>query len=127
MTVSFYCVFCGEKKILKRCAYSPGWFFRMKGLLGRRELAEGEGIWLNPCNSIHMFFMQFPIDAVFLDQENRIVKIFHNIQPWQATPILWNTRSVLEMPAGTAGKWNLAKGELLRLHLPADKEKMEEL
>jgi len=44
---------------------------RMKGLLGRRGLPAGQALFLEPCNSIHTFFMGFPIDAVFLDKEEK--------------------------------------------------------
>ena len=36
---------------------------RMRGLLGRRTLPEGEGMLLRPAPSIHTAFMRFPIDA----------------------------------------------------------------
>ena len=50
-------------------------FTRMRGLLGRRGLAEGEGLLLQPAGSIHTFFMRFPIDVVFLDREQRVVRV----------------------------------------------------
>ena len=42
------------------------------GLLGRSELAEGEGLWIQPCNSIHTWFMRFPIDAIFFDKTGKV-------------------------------------------------------
>ena len=48
---------------------------RNKGLLGREGLAPGEGLWIVPCESVHTFFMRFPIDLVYLDRKNRIKKV----------------------------------------------------
>ena len=48
---------------------------RNKGLLGRDGLAPGEGLWIVPCESVHTFFMRFPIDLVYLDRKNTIKKV----------------------------------------------------
>ncbi|MDX6767835.1 MAG: DUF192 domain-containing protein [Candidatus Methylacidiphilales bacterium] len=89
-------------RVLSHVEYRPGPWFRLRGLLGRRALASGTGIWLLPCDSIHMFFMQFPIDAIFLDRNQRIVHVVHHIGPWS---LVWPVRgaySCLEIPAGEA-------------------------
>lgn len=96
-------------------AFSPQFWFRLKGLLGRNHLPEGEGILLAPCNSIHMFFMRFPIDAIFLDRDDRIVAIYPDIRPWQMSGLHPSARKVLEFPAGTAARHKLAKGSSLHL------------
>lgn len=102
MKTSFYSVRCGDQIIVERCAFSSSLSFRCKGLLGRSSLGANEAIWLKPCNSIHMFFMKFPIDAVFLDRDNRILKIYRSFSPWKMTPIIWKAHSVLELAAGKA-------------------------
>ena len=56
---------------------------RAKGLIGTRSLLAGEGMLILRCNAIHTFFMSFPIDAIFLDREDRVVKIVRNIRPWR--------------------------------------------
>ena len=61
------------------------WGSRLKGLLGRRSIAPGEGLHIVPCNSIHMFFMRFAIDVAFLAHDGRVVKLVHTIRPWRAT------------------------------------------
>jgi len=99
--------------LCERCEFGDTAGFRMKGLLGRRSLAEGEGIWLKPCNSIHMFFMGFAIDAVFLDGENRVVKVYPSLQPWRISSVHWRAKSVLEIPAGCCARQGLQAGDLL--------------
>ena len=57
--------------VCPRCTVAATPLRRMKGLLGRKDLPPGEGVLLRPASSIHMLFMRFPIDAVFLDRELR--------------------------------------------------------
>src|SRR5579859_3638669 len=80
---------------------------RFVGLMGRRELPEGEALCIRPCSSIHMFFMRFPIDAVFVDADGVIVRIYGSIKPWRATWIVRGAKACLELPAGTAEKHGL--------------------
>ena len=56
---------------------------RAKGLIGTKRLPPGEGLLILRCNSIHTFFMSFPIDAVFFDRNDNVVKAVRNIQPWR--------------------------------------------
>jgi uncharacterized protein len=72
---------------------------RSKGLLGRKSLEPGTALWIVPCESVHTFFMQFPLDLVYLDRQRRVVKIRRNIPPWRIS-ICLRAHSVLEFPAG---------------------------
>ena len=74
---------------------------RLVGLLGRRGLDPGEALHITPCNSIHTFFMRFPIDVLFLEADGTVVKLFSNLKPWRATSLYPKAQSVLELPAGT--------------------------
>ena len=56
---------------------------RAKGLIGTRSLAKDEGRLILKCNAIHTFFMRFPIDATFLDRQDRVVKVVRHIRPWR--------------------------------------------
>lgn len=60
---------------------------RARGLIGRPEPAVGEGLLIERCNAIHTFFMRYPIDAIFLDRENHVVKTVRSIRPW--TLLVW--------------------------------------
>jgi uncharacterized membrane protein (UPF0127 family) len=66
-----------------RAKVARTFFQRAKGLIGTRYLERGEGLLILRCNSIHTFFMSFPIDAVFLDRNDKVVKIVRNIRPWR--------------------------------------------
>ena len=69
---------------------------RMIGLLNRKKLEKGESLLIEPCNSIHTFFMRFNIDAVFLDKNFKVIKIFRNLPPWRLTLPYMKVRCVLE-------------------------------
>ena len=73
---------------------------RSKGLLGRKGLAPGGGLWIVPCESVHTFFMQFPIDLIYIDRSKRIKKVRSSVPPWRLSVCL-SAHSILELPAGT--------------------------
>ena len=58
-------------------------FERIRGLIGTKSLPKGEGLLILRCNSIHTFFMSFPIDATFFDRDGNVVKVVRNIRPWR--------------------------------------------
>ena len=66
-----------------RAKIARTFFERAKGLIGVKSLPPGEGLLILRCNSIHTFFMSFPIDAVFLDRNDNVVKAVRNIRPWR--------------------------------------------
>jgi uncharacterized membrane protein (UPF0127 family) len=85
---------------------------RLKGLLGRKELASGEGLLLRPASSVHTFFMRFPIDVVFLDRELRVLALATNLKPWRAAARR-RSRAVLELPAGESERRDIRPGDRL--------------
>ena len=98
--------------VCERCLLAETALTRMRGLLGRRELPGGEGILLKPASSVHMAFMRFPIDAVFLDRDLRVVKIAADLRPWRAAGAR-GSKSVLEIAAGEAARRGLSVGDRL--------------
>jgi uncharacterized membrane protein (UPF0127 family) len=84
----------------------------MRGLLGRRDLPQGEGLLLRPASSVHTAFMRFPIDAVFLDRDGRVLKIARGLRPWN-TAMGRKARAVLELPAGESERRGIEVGERL--------------
>ena len=100
--------------VCTRCHLATRPFARLKGLLGRAGLEPGEGMLFRPAGSIHMFFMRFPIDAVFLDRELRILKIVPDLKPWRMAAGK-GAKQVLEIAAGEAGRRGLEPGQQLVL------------
>ncbi|MGH9562296.1 MAG: DUF192 domain-containing protein [Terracidiphilus sp.] len=87
---------------------------RNKGLLGRDSLPAGEGLWIAPCESVHTFFMRFPIDLVYLDRKLRVKKVRHGVRAWRVSACL-TAYSVLELPAGTAAATQTERGDQVEI------------
>ena len=85
---------------------------RMRGLLGRGSLAEGEGMLLQPAPSIHTAFMRFAIDAVFMDGTLRVLKVVEQLRPWRAASA-HRGRTVLELAAGESALRGIDVGDQL--------------
>jgi uncharacterized protein len=107
--------------VCERCLLAETPLARLRGLLGRAGLERGEGLLLRPASSIHMWFMRFPIDAVFLDRENRVVRVVQDLAPWRVAGCR-GARAVVELPAGEAARVGLAVGHRLSLR-PAGRER----
>ena len=84
---------------------------RGTGLLKDTELAEGHGLWIVPCNSIHSFGMKFIFDAIFLDRELRVVHLVREMKPWRISKIKFGAKSVLELPAGAIARSGTGVGD----------------
>ena len=88
---------------------------RTVGLLGRSNLDEDEGLWIERSPSIHMFFMRFAIDAIFLDPSGRVTKVVPDLRPWRAVWWASGARDCLELPSGAAARSGTQPGDELRL------------
>lgn len=86
---------------------------RTRGLLGRSSLEPGEGLRIEPCSSIHMFFMRFAIDAIFVDREGRVTRTVENLRPWRLALGGRGARAVIELPLGTIAATRTEPGDRL--------------
>jgi uncharacterized membrane protein (UPF0127 family) len=98
--------------VCERCVVAGNALSRSRGLLGRRELPRGEGLLLRPASSVHMFFMRFPIDVVFLDRELVVRKVVPSLKPWRLAFGL-GSKAVLELAAGECERRGLRAGDRL--------------
>ncbi|MGF7185891.1 hypothetical protein GGQ84_001984 [Desulfitispora alkaliphila] len=92
---------------------ADSFFTRLKGLIGRTELPTGSGLIIKPCNSIHTFFMKFPIDVIFLDEKGRALKLQEKVTPRKVILPVKNATCVLEMPTGCINNTNTVVGDQL--------------
>jgi uncharacterized membrane protein (UPF0127 family) len=76
---------------------------RRRGLLGQSGLDPSAALIIAPCSAIHMFFMRFAIDAVFVDRAGRVRKIVHDLRPWRIAMSL-GAYAVIEMASGAVGR-----------------------
>src|SRR5881392_457659 len=100
--------------VCERCSLADSPVARMRGLLGRDGLEQGEGLLLRPASSIHTFFMRFPIDAVFLDKGLVVLGVEDALEPWRATSHR-GAKAVLELPAGESSRRGISVGDRLSL------------
>jgi uncharacterized membrane protein (UPF0127 family) len=105
-------VFYKEEEILNNVKAADTFSLRTMGLMFRESMGEMDGLVLEPCNSIHTFFMKFSIDVVFLNSKNKVIKIFRELPPWRITRMYFSASKVLEMEAGKLSS-DLTEGETL--------------
>lgn len=108
------------REVARRVMIARGFWGRFRGLMGRRPdaLPHGSALVIDPCSSIHMFFMRFPIDVLYLDQENRVVRAQKDLRPWRIGPLY--TRGacyVVELPAGTIERVGVCVGDEIIIHI----------
>jgi uncharacterized membrane protein (UPF0127 family) len=96
-----------------RAAVADSIWSRFVGLQFRPSLPPGAGLVLLPCESIHMFFMRFAIDAVFAAQDGRVVRVGHRLRPWTVGPFARHALYCVELPAGAAD--GTQEGHVLQL------------
>jgi uncharacterized membrane protein (UPF0127 family) len=110
-----------------RLEVAAGLWGKFKGLMGRPALDPGAGLWLPDSNGIHMMFMRFPIDAVFLDRPDAtqagaraVVSVHRDLKAWTGlVPLVRGAHGVLELPVGTIERTGTAVGDAILLEDPA--------
>lgn len=99
---------------------------KFTGLMGRASLPTGAGLWLPESNGIHMLFMRFPIDAVFVGREvaasgdgfgdRPVVSVHRGLRAWTGlVPLVRGAHGVLELPVGTIDASGTQVGDLVRI------------
>lgn len=88
---------------------------RLRGLLGRRQLAAGSGLLLAPCRAVHTCFMAFNIDVLFVDEEFNVLFIMEDMRPYVISPTIPEARMVLELPAGVVQATGTRLGDILKV------------
>lgn len=89
---------------------------RRTGLLKHARLEPGEGLWIVPCESVHTFFMRFPIDLVYLSKKRKVRKVRHSVPAWRLSACL-TAHSVLELPAGTIAESGTVAGDMVEIEM----------
>lgn len=98
--------------IADQAAYADTFISRLRGLMFRNNFNKGEALVIIPCNSIHTFWMKFPIDVVFLSKENTVIYIIENFQPNKISPLFRKAHSVVELPIGTIKECSIKQGDV---------------
>ncbi len=96
-----------------RLAANP--WTRLKGLIGVKHLAPGDGLLIRPCKGVHCMFMSIPIDVVYVDRDHRVVGLDEGMAPWRMGRIYRNGDYVVELPAGTIAATGTQVGDTLQV------------
>ncbi len=107
-------------EVIAHVELATRWWQRMRGLLGRSGLPEGHALFISPANSIHMFFMLFALDLVFVDRDMKVVRIVRNVRPWKLAFGGPNAHSVFELAAGWLSEEAVGVGDKVVLGWSAD-------
>lgn len=92
---------------------ADNFWLRLRGLLGRKKLAETEGLLLEPCNNVHTIGMNFPIDIIFLSKDDRIIAVHQAVKPGRLCIRAANAKKVLELAVGSSKHLVCFPGERL--------------
>ncbi len=103
-----------DAQVLAREARLANSFFsRLKGLLGTKSLLQDEGMILDPCKSVHTFFMHYDLDVIFIDKNNMIVGCESHLKPNRLSSYYGAARKAIELPAGTIEEKMIKLGQKL--------------
>ena len=111
----------GGSTPLWRLDVADSWLARLRGLIGRQGLAEGEGLYLPGTNGVHMFFMRFAIDVLFVgsardDGARKVVALTPNLRPWTGFVLyVRGAKGAVEVPAGSLSGSGLSVGDYVTL------------
>jgi uncharacterized membrane protein (UPF0127 family) len=88
---------------------------RGRGLMMAPPLPGGGALVIEPCNSIHMFFMRYPLDIVFLDKTGEVVFMYRGIKPWRMGRVVRGARLAIELPEGVINDSGTQVGDRIKM------------
>ena len=104
-----------EQVIVNQLKEAYHFFNRLRGLMFTDKLDSGTGLHLKPCRSIHTFFMNYPIDVLYMNEQNIIVAIEESVEPGKVGKLYADASSVVELPAGTVQETGTMVGHSLSI------------
>jgi hypothetical protein len=111
------------QQVADRVMLADTWWARLRGMMGRPEPANGEGMLLSPCQSVHMYWMKYPLDVAFLAADGRVVEAYHGLQPSNRSRWHRDAHQALELRAGALAETGTEVGHRLEL---LDEERSED-
>lgn len=100
-----------QADLATRAQVAASFWPRLRGLIGRRAIEPGGGLVLRRCNAIHMAFMRFALDVIYLSAQGRVVAVDHALAPWRVGRVHRQAADVVELPAGTLAATATAVGD----------------
>lgn len=90
--------------LFKNAVMTTNFFDRLIGLVGKSKIEEDQALCIKPCNSIHMLFMRFSIDVIFIDSSSKVIGLIEDFKPWRVSGLVKNSKAVIEMPCHSIKK-----------------------
>lgn len=101
--------------LIRRADMTENFFERFRGLMFANSIPDSYGLVISPCRQIHMFNMKFPLDVIYLSEENRVVDVDENMQPWTVGKTVKAAARVLEVNAGTCARCEICPGDVFEI------------
>lgn len=102
-----------DRVLARRVFLADGYFSRLRGLIGHAPLPADAALWIQPCQQVHTHFMGYPLHVVFLDADQRVLRVIEHMRPWRISPWVRQARTVLEFNGDHA--LPVAAGDRLRV------------
>lgn len=100
-----------QTQIANQARLADSFMSRLVGLLKTPSLEQGQGLVITSCQQIHMFFMKYALDVIFIDKNNHVVGLVEHIKPGHVSPFYWSASKAIEVPAGTIQLTQTALGD----------------
>lgn len=104
-----------ETVIGRKICEARTFWTRGKGLMFAPQLDRDEGLIIDPCSSIHTFFMRFPLDVLYMDRDNTVIRADERMKPWRIGPVFTGSKWVIELPPGTIEATGTKAGDRIEL------------
>jgi uncharacterized membrane protein (UPF0127 family) len=101
--------------VADRAKKANSFLARGRGLMMAPPLAQGGGLVIEPCNSIHMFFMRYPLDIIFLDEQGTVLFMYEGIKPWRMGRVVRRAKCAVELPEGAIAASRTEVGDKLQV------------
>lgn len=104
-----------QKVVINNVKVADTFIGRLNGLMFKKSIERDFALVISPCNSIHMFFMKFPLDVLFVDKNNKIVGVNKEIKPWRMSKLYPNASYVVEMSSGIIKEYEICIGDTIKI------------
>lgn len=103
----------GSAVLFDNVDVATGFWERFRGLMNVQSIPDGYGLMIKPCRQIHMFNMKFPLDVIYLSEDNTIIHIDEDIHPWKVGKTVKDASCVVEVNSGTCARCDICTGDRL--------------
>ena len=100
-----------EECLGDRVRVADRWWPRLRGMIGYPEPEAGQGLWIRPCQGVHMHWMRYALDVAFISEDGQVVAVYHELKPWRFSKTHRDAVTALELPVGTLERTSTGIGD----------------